>query len=308
MSRSRLEDMTCARRALIAGAVLGLAAPQGASARQSADPATLLPATPEAGLTQFIRLFAGLTGSSVFVNEGLIYGKVAGDLPKPLFGFVSVLEIRAKEIEPGLWRSEQKEAMACLDMATRMPIKTIENPYTGETNFALGYVSPVNVYFFDKTGSGFRDKPKPGQTSRIWRSSGTDVWVTESRYNHFPSSITEAEFPRSYAGPIRHSVDILTYRARAKDFANARLDSVPVQLSMMSDTPWPLWMLMEKRPGSAFYHGSGQKYRRFNDLPAITRRAIDAAYPGFLEDPWGFPSEQWGTAAQMRRLRAEGKL
>jgi Protein of unknown function (DUF1838) len=297
------------RRQLIgAGAVAAMAAAAPVGGRTRTEAALLLPATPEAGLTGFIRMFAGLTGSSVFSNEGLIYGKVEGELPRPLFGFVSVIEIRAKEIEPGLWRSEQKEAMACLDMVTRMPVKTIRNPYTDRQNFALGYVSPVNVYFFDKTGSGFRDKPKPGQTSRLWRSSATDIWVTESRYNHFPASISEAEFPRSYAGPVRHSVDILTYRAKAADFADPRLASVPGTLTMLSDTPWPLWMEMGKRSGSAFYHGSGQKYRRFADMGDITRRAIDAAYPGFLDDPWAYPSEQWGTAAQMRRLRAEGKI
>ena len=298
------------RRTLLAGgalATLAAASPTLARARPG-EPAMLLPATPEAGLTGFMRMFAGLTGSSVFANEGLIYGKVEGELPRPLFGFVSVLEIHAREIEPGVWRSEQKEAMACLDMVTRMPLNRLRNPYTDEDNIPLGYVSPVNVYFFDKTGSGFRDRPKPGQTSRTWRSSGSDIWVTESRYNHFPASITEAEFPRSYAGPVRHSVDILTYRATAADFADSRLVSVPGSLTMVSDTPWPLWMLMGKRGGSAFYMGSGQKYRRFADLPAITRRAIDLAYPGFLGDPWNYPSERWGTAAQMRRLRAEGKL
>lgn len=308
-----LNDVRLSRRAafgLATGALATVAAHSSAASTAAPlrDPAELVPATPDAGLTGFIRMFAGLTGSSVFANEGLIYGKVEGELPRPLFGFVSVLEIRAKEIEPGVWRSEQKEAMACLDMVTRMPIKTIRNPYTDEDNYALGYVSPLNVYFFDKTGSGFRERPKAGQTSRVWRSSATDIWVTESRYNHFPSSITEAEFPRSYAGPIRHSVDILTYRARAADFANHRLDSVPGTLTMVSDTPWPLWMMMGKRGGSAFYMGSGGKYRRFADLAPITRRAIDAAYPGFLDVPWAYPSEQWGTAAQMRRLRAEGKM
>lgn len=272
------------------------------------DPAALLPTTPEAGLRQFIRLFSGLTGSSVFTNEGLIYGKIEGELPRPLFGFISVLEVRAREIEPGLWRSEQKEAMAVLDMRTRMPVATIANPYTGATNHALGYVSPLNVYYFDASGSGFRARPKPGQTSRLWRSTASDVWVTESRYNYFPSSIQEDEFPSAYAGPIRNSVDILTYRAQASDFANAQLSSVPVQLTMVSDTPWPLWMLMGKRPGTAIYHGSGQKYRRLRDLPAISQRAIDLAYPGFLDDPWSFDSEPWGTAAQMRRLKAQGRL
>jgi len=279
-----------------------------AAATWAGDPAALLPTTPAQGLTDFIRMFAGLTGSSAFTNEGIIYGKVEGELPKPLFGFVSVLEIRAREIEPGMWRSEQKEAMACLDLATRMPLATMVNPYTGETIVPLGYVSPVNVYYFDATGSGMRERPKAGSTSRMWRSSATDVWVTESRYNKFPSSITEAEFPRSYAGPIRHSVDILTYRATAQDFADRNRGSVPGTLTMMSDTPWPLWMMMGKRGGSAFYHGSGQKYPQLADIGAVSRRAIEIAYPGFLEDPWGFASDAWGTAAQMRRLRAEGRM
>jgi hypothetical protein len=296
------------RRALLGAGVAAAAAAAAPALAAARDPEALLPTTPEAGLTDFIRMFAGLTGSSAFSNEGIIYGKVEGELPKPLFGFVSVLEIRAREIEPGVWRSEQKEAMACLDLVTRMPIQSFVNPYTDERNPVIGYVSPVNVYYFDKTGSGFRDRPKSGQTSRAWRNSATDIWVTESRYNHFPSSITEAEFPRSYAGPIRHSVDILTYRARAEDFADRGNPSVPGTLTMMSDTPWPLWMMMGKRGGSAFYHGSGQKYRRLAELADITRRAIDAAYPGFLADPWGFDSEAWGTAAQMRRLKADGLL
>lgn len=291
----------------MAATLAGVAAPAGAL-RIARDPAELLPRTPGEGLTGFMRMFSGLSGSSAYANEGLIYGKIDGDLPKPLFGFVSVIELRAQEVEPGLWRSEQKEAMACLDMVTRMPIRTIRNPYTDEDNYALGYVSPVNVYYFDGHGSGFRDKPKPDQTSRLWRSSGSDIWVTESRYNYFPASISEAEFPRSYAGPVRHSVDILTYRAHANDFANRRLDNVPVTLTMVSDTPWPLWMMMGKRGGSAIYHGSGQKYRRLRDLPAITQRAIDRTYPGFLDDPWAFDGAPFGTATQMRRLRAEGKM
>ena len=107
---------------------------------------------------------------------------------------------------------------------------------------------------------------------------------------------------------MRHSVDILTYRTSARDFADKRLSSAPCTLTMLSDTPWPLWMLMGKRGGSAYYHGSGQKYRRFADMGDITRRAIDTAYPGFLDDPWGYRSEPWGTATQMRRLRAEGRM
>jgi hypothetical protein len=276
--------------------------------RRVIDPETLVPKSPEDGLTQFIRMFAGHNQSSVFTNEGIIYGKVQGSFPKPLFGFLAVLEIRAREVSPGLFRSEQKEAMTYLDLATRQPIARWRNVYNHEDQTVIGYVSPNNVYFFDKSGSAMREPPKAASTARNWRTSSTDIWVTESRFNSFPSSVTEDEFPRAYAGPVRLSTDILTYRAKATDFANERLTSVPVQLTMLSDTPWPLWMMMGKAEGGVFWHGFGQKYPRMADIPAANAKAIRAAYPGFLEDPWGFPSEPWGTAAQLRRLRSEGKL
>jgi hypothetical protein len=272
------------------------------------DPEAQIPKTAEEGLNQFIRMFAGRDQSRVFTNEGIIYGKVPGTLPKPLFGFLAVLDIRAREASPGLFRSEQKEAMTYLDLETRQPLKRWRNIYNQEDQAVIGYVSPTNVYFFDKTGSAMREVPKAASSARDWRTSSTDIWVTESRFNSFPASITEAEFPRAYAGPVRFSTDILTYRAKAVDFANPRLTSVPVQLTMLSDTPWPLWMMMGKAEGGVFWHGFGQKYLRMADIPALNRSAIDAVYPGFLADPWGFPSELWGTAAQLRRLRAEGKL
>lgn len=303
--------MSDRRTFMLAGAaaatVAGVRAPLLA-APQHADPAALLPRTPAAGLRDFMRLYAGTGGSSVFTNEGIIYGKVEGQLPKPLVGFLAVLDIRVVEQVPGLFRSEQKEAMVCLDLSTRQWLQRWRNPYLDEDQQTLGYVSPTNVYFFDASGSAMRKPPTAGRTTRDWRSSATDVWVTEARYSQFPASISEAEFPRSYAGPERLSVDVLTYRAKSRDFADRRLTSVPTALTMLSDTPWPLWMMMGRRQGGVLWHGFGQKYARFADLPAANRTPIEAAYPGFLDAPWDFPSEQWGTAAQMRRLRLEGKL
>jgi hypothetical protein len=257
-----------------------------------------------------MRLFSGLSGQCVFTNEGIIYGRPEQQLPKPLYGFLAVLEVKVAEVEPGIFRTEQKEALVCTDLATRMPLKSLVNPYTGDKLIPVGYVSPSNVYFFDITGSYTRTLPaeRSGLKAQDWRTSASDIWVTESRFNSFPSSITEAEFPRAYSGPVRHSVDILTYRADARDFANTALASVPSTLTMVSDTPWPLWLMMGKQRGGVIWHGFGQKYRQWSDMPTANRRAVDAAYPGFLDDPWGFPSAAWGTAAQLRRLRAEGLL
>jgi Protein of unknown function (DUF1838) len=286
----------------------------GASTTPSANvgvrPESLIPTAPADRLTGFMRLFVGTRGKCVFTNEGIIYGKSDSQMAKPLYGFLAVLEVRVSEIEPGIYRSEQKEALVCTDLATRMPLKNFINPYTNEKLIPVGYVSPNNVYFFDITGSYARSLPKErsGIKQLDWRSSATDIWVTESRFNSFPSAITEAEFPRAYSGPIRNSVDILTYRASASDFADIKQDSVLSTLTMVSDTPWPLWLMMGKRPGGVIWHGFGQKYRQLSAIPDVNRRAVDIAYPGFMDDPWGFPSAEWGTVAQLRRLRAQGLL
>lgn len=276
----------------------------------SSEPEALLPTSPAASLHGFMRLFAGINSTSVFTNEGIIYGKSPDDLPRPLFGFLAVLEIRTRQLDEDRFQAEQKEAMVCLDLSSRTLLDSWQNPYTGEVLIPVGYVSPVNRYFFTPTGSYMRTLPEGGgtPTPRDWRSSASDVWFTESRYNQFPAGISADEFPRAYAGPMRRSVDILSYRASARDFADPSLASVPSTLTMVSDTPWPLWMMMGGEPGGAIWHGFGQKYASLADLPNVNRRLIEAAYPGFLDDPWSYPHARWGTAAQLRRLRDEGRL
>jgi hypothetical protein len=74
------------RRRLLTGLAAtsaALACPQLAMAR-GGDPAGLLPATADQGLHHFMRMFSGLREPSVFANEGLIYGKLPGELPRRL--------------------------------------------------------------------------------------------------------------------------------------------------------------------------------------------------------------------------------
>lgn len=255
-----------------------------------------------------MRLFANPQGSCVTTLEGLIYGRPPGKLPRKLVGFLSVVQIRVEQPEPGLYRSTQIEAMTWLDLATRKPLGPWLNPYTGSTEIPVGFASPRNIYHFDTTGS-YGAKLPPVRSGRLdldWRTTGEDIWVTETRPNSFPSGITEAEFPRAYVSPTRESVDILTYRASQTDFR--RPGFVSGQLNMLSDTPWPLWMMMGRRPGGGLWQGFGTKYRTLADVPAVNREIIDMAYPGFLLDPWKFPAAEWGTAAQLRRLKAQGKI
>ena len=58
----------------------------------------------------------------------------------------------------------------------------------------------------------------------------------------------------------------------------------------------------------AIYHGSGEKCPELRNPRAIKKRAIDAIYPGFLDNPWTFTSEQRGAVAQRHRRSAKGKI
>jgi hypothetical protein len=266
---------------------------------------------PDDEIRAFMRLFTTTAGEVSMSVEGIIHGKPPGEIAKPLVGFVSILRIRAAEIEPGVFRTEQREAMYYTDLATGGLLQEFLNPYTQETLVPVGYVSPTNVYFFARSGSYARalpPAPRTGKKVLDWRVSDTDLWVSEIRNNVFPSGISEEEFPRAYSGPERKSIDILTYRAKRKDFANARLASVPATVQMVTDGPWPLWLMMAKRPGGVIWNGFGQKMRDFSQLSDSLKRGCEEAYPGFLKDPWPFPEREFGTAAQLRRLRAAGKL
>jgi len=61
---------------------------------------------------------------------------------------------------------------------------------------------------------------------------------------------------------------------------------------MVSDTPWPLWLMMGKRPGGVIWHGFGEKFKQLGDILDVSRSAVNIAHPGFLDDLWEFESAE----------------
>ena len=286
------------RRTLIAASLAASALPSLAKAATASDP-----------LRDFMRMHSTLAGGAVWTMEGTIQGAMPGETARPLVGFHSLVEVRVAEIEPGVFRTEQREATWLSDRTTGALIDSFANPYTGESNVPFGYVTLTNVYFFDKTGSYQRELPavRNGAMHQDWGRGGTTIWVSEGRQNVFPSGIDEAEFPRAYAGPNRVSVDILTYHAHLADFVRAT-PSVPVTIHMTTNGPWPFWMMMGRRAGTVIWTGHGEKYARLSDVPKPLLAACEQVYPGFVRDPFAFPQRDFGTGATMRRLRAAGRI
>lgn len=261
-------------------------------------------------LRDFMRLRATRAGEICIGIEGLIYARPPEDLMRPLCGFRSAVTMRVTETAPAVYKAEQRESTHYSDLETGDVLRTFKNPLTGETVTAIGFCSPTNVFYVDATGTYLRDLPekREGKIALDWRLTDSSVRVTEARYNRFPSSITEEEFPRAYTGPYRDSVDVITYESSDVDFANRDIDAVPADVHMISDTPWQFWLMMGRRPGHVVWNGYGRKYKNFAAFPVRFRETVEAYSPGFLADPWNFPVERYGTAAQMRKLKSDGKL
>jgi hypothetical protein len=267
------------RRTLLATTMVGVLAPTVVSGRTDASPM----ADP---LRAFMRMHSTLGGSAVWTMEGLIQGAMPGETARPLVGFHSIVEVRVTEPQPGVFRTEQREATWYTDRTTGAFLDSFTNPYTSEINVPFGYVSPTNVYFFDKTGTYQRELPpvRTGELHHDWGGGATTLWVSEGRQNIFPAGIDEAEFPRAFAGNSRVSVDILTYQARRADF-DRRSSWVPVTLHMTTNGPWPYWLMMGRRAGTVIWTGHGEKYRSIGVVPQRLRDTCERIYPGFLADP-----------------------
>lgn len=297
------------RRALLVAAATGAALAPGLTRAAVIAPSRPNETPSPDALRAFMRMASTLNGKSFSTVEGAIHGAAPGETARPLVGFHSLVEIHVAEPQPGIFRTEQREATWFTDLATGAIATEFVNPYTGVSVVPFGYVSPTNVYWFDKTGVYQRELPaeRTGTIAHEWMTGGTTLWVSEARRNVFPSGIDEAEFPKAYNGTTRVSTDVLSYQARRSDF-DRRTPSVPATIHMTTNGPWPFWLMMGRRAGGVIWIGHGEKYASMAAVPEPIRAGCESVYPGFVADPFKFPEREYGTAATMRRLRAAGKI
>ncbi|MGQ3230494.1 MAG: DUF1838 family protein [Blastomonas fulva] len=296
---SRRRAPLLSRRQVVAGSACCVPI---AAILQSSPTLALQPTGASSDLVTFMRLFAVTEGQCALTNAGIIYGKKPGQMPVPLVGYLSVLQVEITQPAPGLFRAAQLEAMVCTTIDGQSLLGLWRNPISDEWVRPVGYASPENLYYFDATGTYPNTPPdgRRGGTSRAIAWLDNEVSATEVRENSFPSGITEAEFPRAYAGPLRRSMDILTHRTSVQQISTTA-PFVSTVNTMLTDAPWPLWMMMGKADGHVIWHGFGSKYRSLQDIPSKQRQLIDAAYDGFLSNPSSFPRAEWNSVAQLKR-------
>lgn len=244
---------------------------------------------------------------------GTVFGRPPTEAIEPLFGFHSVLWMTYTLDEDAGYVFRQRESCHFTDLLTGTAAGHFSNPYTGAANPMIGYVSPIFAFRFYGDGTAPFGKGKtPLRESRLMpdlEQGGDDLWTTEWRRNEFMTAPRTDEFPDATpGGKSRKSVDLATYRAAAAEVLDLSQDFVPAQLTFLADIPWIQWMFMGDRPGNMLWSGTGLKTSSLSDLPEVLRGRVEAVHPGFLDDPFGMDATPYGTIAQMRKLKDEGKL
>lgn len=264
-------------------------------------------------LRAIVRLRGHENGGCWLWFGGTVFGRPPNEALQPLFGFHSVLWMTYAPDEDGGYVFRQRESCHFTDLQTGAPGERFDNPYTGQDNPMIGYVSPIFAFRFYADGTAPFGKGKtPLRESRLCpdlQDGGGDLWTTEWRSNEFMTAPRNEEFPGATpGGRSRKSVDLATYRAPAKDLLDDGQVFVPAQLTFIADIPWIQWMFMGDREGHMVWSGTGLKTDTRSDLPETLRASVEQEHPGFLDDPFGMDATPFGTIAQMRRLKEEGKL
>ncbi|MEQ9110012.1 MAG: DUF1838 family protein [Rhodospirillaceae bacterium] len=268
---------------------------------------------PGDSLRAMVRLRGREDGGCWLWFGGTVFGRPTEEAIEPLFGFQSVLWMTYKLDDDGGYVFRQRESCHFTDLKSGDVGMRFKNPYTAIDNPMIGYVSPVFAFRFYQDGTApFGAGKTPLRESRLCPSleqGGDDFWTTEWRRNEFMTAARNTEFPdASSGGKSRKSVDLATYRARAKDILDLSNHFVPAQLTFVADVPWIQWMFMGDRPGHMLWSGTGLKAADVDGLPDDLCSRIRQLHPGFLEDPFGMDGTPYGTLAQMRRLRDDGRL
>jgi hypothetical protein len=69
------------------------------------------------------------------------------------------------------------------------------------------------------------------------------------------------------------------------DLANPRRASVPVRIAWVRMSGWLPWMEMGDRVGLIYFHTSGRKLERYEDMPETLKAEIRANYPIYTAPP-----------------------
>jgi hypothetical protein len=212
--------------------------------------------------------------------RGPSFGQVGAELT-PLYELHSGSMHRVTQRADGGFDVLQLEMTFRMDLDTGLPLKTLRNPYTGES-IAIEF-NPVGPTLVRYSREGVPVVP-------------TEMGGSKLQFEFVPSQpfvIGDTIYYRrrtksrviTVGAADRVINDISTFSASARDALDPKLTWVDAKLQSTDVTGWPRWLKMGDRPGGVTLRGVGGKVRRFADMPSDWIAALRALRPDIAADP-----------------------
>lgn len=220
----------------------------------------------------------------IFYWNGALFSRVEGEPDRQLF-HVEAMNIRAcvtvKDPVKGTgWRLVSRELLLYMDPKTHEVLKTWVNPWTGKTVDVLHIDNdPVNqppVFQIGRDG-----KPMTWTADMV----GDQWWLTLPVPLFYNNPLGGPY--QNYVGGSYHATEMFNFLGDVSDITNDKRNTANVRVAWVRLSNWLPWMEMGDRQGLLYFHTTGRKIDKFEDMPAVLRQEIETNYPKYKSPPPG---------------------
>lgn len=259
-----------------------IAAVFGLGLAGSADAAVLKLDTPGDSLRAMRKIQCSLKDGEVITWywNGFAFSRVPGEPDRRLFA-VEGMNIRQcgplGDTRDGSFKMATREVLIYKDPNTGEVLRIWDNPWTGKQVRVL-HVSndPVNqrIGALDRAGQPFR-LPLTINGNQWWSTTTVPLFYRNPLSGDY----------QNYVGGMYHATEMFNFFGDVDELANPRRASVPVRIAWVRMSSWLPWMEMGDRVGLIYFHTSGRKLDRYDDMSATLKAEIDLNYPAYKAPP-----------------------
>jgi hypothetical protein len=212
--------------------------------------------------------------------NGYAFSRVPGEPDRRLFA-VEGMNIRQcgplGEARDGSFKMATREILIYKDPVSGEVLRTWENPWTGK-EVKVVHVSndPVNqrIGALDRSGQPFR----------LPLTVNGDQWWLTTTVPLFYRNPLSGDY-QDYIGGKYHATEMFNFFGDVEALANPRRASVPAHIAWVRMSDWLPWMEMGDRAGLVYFHTSGRKLARFEDMSETLKAEIELNFPLYKAPP-----------------------
>lgn len=251
------------------------AAPLGAAPALDLD-------SPRASLAAMRKIQCSLKDgeAATWYWNGYAVSRVPGEPDRRLF---AVEGMNIRQCGPlgdggdGSFKMVTREVLVYKDPKSGAVLDTWDNPWTGKQVKVVHVTNdPVNqrMTAVDRAGRPFRL-----QLDIV----GNQWWSTNTVPLFYPNPLAGSY--QDYIGGKYHATEMFSFFGDVDDLANPRRATVPARVAWVRMSDWLPWMEMGGRAGLIYFHTSGIKLDRYEDMPASLRDVIRSRFPLYEAPP-----------------------